>query len=475
MDLYVYNTLTREKERFATLEPGVVRMYNCGPTVYNRQHVGNFRAFLFADLLRRWLEYAGYRVHQVMNITDVGHLTDDADRGEDKIESRARREGLDPWQISRENTELFFQDLATLGVRPAQVYPKASEHVPEMLEMIEGLLQRGFAYQVGGNVYFDVHRFPRYGRLSGNKVGDLEAGARVAVLEEKRHPEDFALWKSDPHHLMKWETRFGAHGFPGWHIECSAMARKHLGERIDIHTGGEDNVFPHHESEIAQTEALTGEPFATYWMHTRFLQVDGGKMSKSLGNVHSIDDVTERGFSPRALRFALMRVHYRQPLNFTWAGMQDAAAALGSLDDLVVRLRRAVKDAAPDANEGLELVRAARESFEQAMADDLNVTRALPPLFQLRTDVLEGRLGSDAAREALEFLLRANDVLGVIDVSEPLIDRRIETLIAERQAARASRDFARADAIRDELAAAGIALEDTPQGVVRRRRDASNS
>jgi cysteinyl-tRNA synthetase len=477
MDLYVYNTLTREKERFATLEPGVVRMYNCGPTVYNRQHVGNFRAFLFADLLRRWLEYAGYRVHQVMNITDVGHLTDDADRGEDKIESRARREGLDPWQISRENAELFFQDLATLGVRPAQVYPKASEHIPEMLEMIEGLLERGYAYQVGGNVYFDVHRFPRYGRLSGNKVGDLEAGARVAVLEEKRHPEDFALWKSDPHHLMKWETRFGAHGFPGWHIECSAMARKHLGQRIDIHTGGEDNVFPHHESEIAQTEALTGEPFASYWMHTRFLQVNGGKMSKSLGNVYTIDDVTERGFTPRALRFALIRVHYRQPLNFTWAGMQDAASALESLDDLVVRLRRAAEGqgAAPSAGDGRELVRAAREVFEQAMADDLNVTRALPPLFQLRADVLEGRLGTDAARDALEFLLRANDVLGVIDVAEPLIDSRIESLIAERQAARASRDFARADAIRDELAAAGIALEDTPQGVVWRRREGAPS
>src|SRR5688572_20778231 len=304
MSFEVYNSLSRRKEAFRSLEPGLVRMYNCGPTVYSRAHIGNFRAFLFADLLRRWLEHSGYEVRQVMNITDVGHLTDEmAGAGEDRIEAAARREGRDPWKIAEGYTELFLADARRLGIQPALAYPRASAHVPEMVEIIEGLIDKGHAYQVDGNVYFEVRTFPRYGRLSGNRIDDTEAGARVAVRDEKRDPADFALWKSDPHHLMKWPTRFGPHGFPGWHIECSAMARKHLGDRIDIHTGGEDNVFPHHECEIAQTEAYTGAPFATYWMHTKFLQVDGGKMSKRLGNTYSVDDVLAKGFEPRHLRF----------------------------------------------------------------------------------------------------------------------------------------------------------------------------
>ncbi len=340
MALQVYNTLTRQKEEFRTLEPGVVRMYNCGPTVYGRAHIGNLRSFLFADTLRRWLEYRGFRVEQVMNITDVGHILADADAGEDKIEAQARKENRDPWAISRAWTELFFQDLAALGFRKARQNPRASEHIPEMLEIIEGLIAKGYAYQTGGDVYFEVAKFPRYGRLSGNKVEELDAGNRIEVREEKRHPADFALWKSDPKHLMKWPSRFGPDGFPGWHIECSAMSRKHLGDQLDIHTGGEDNIFPHHECEIAQTEAFTGRPFASYWMHAKFLQVDGGKMSKSLGNVWSLDDIRARGFQPRQLRFCLIRGHYRAPLNFTWDILKESAAALENLDDLVVRRPR---------------------------------------------------------------------------------------------------------------------------------------
>jgi cysteinyl-tRNA synthetase len=403
----------------------------------------------------------------------VGHLTDDqAGEGEDKIEAQARREKLDPWQIARGYEAQFLADLEALGTRKPLCYPRASEHVPEMIEMIEGLLEKGFAYQVDGNVYFEVARFPDYGKLSGNKGEELEAGARIAVNDEKRHPHDFALWKSDPHHLMKWATRFGPDGFPGWHIECSAMARKHLGERIDIHTGGEDNVFPHHECEIAQTESFTGEPFATFWMHSKFLQVDGGKMSKSLGNVWTLEDVRQRGFEPRVLRFALLRGHYRQPLNFTWEAMKDAQSALESLDDLVVRLRSAERGvgAADDPAAGRELVADARRTFEEGMDDDLNVSKALPGLFQLRTQVLEGHLGAEAAREALDFVHAADEVLGVIRLEEQLLDADVERLIEERQAARKSRDFARADAIRDELAAKGIALEDTPQGVVFKRK-----
>jgi cysteinyl-tRNA synthetase len=448
-------------------------MYNCGPTVYSRQHIGNFRAFLFADLLRRWLEYLGYRVEQVMNITDVGHLQDDEhDAGEDKIEAQARREKKDPWKISAGYAQQFLADIAALGVKPAKEYPRASEHIEEMLEIIDGLLEKGYAYRADGNVYFEVTRFSRYGRLSGNRIEDLEAGARVEVLEEKRHPADFALWKSDPQHLMKWETRFGPDGFPGWHIECSAMARKHLGDRIDIHTGGEDNVFPHHECEIAQTECFTGQPFATYWMHTKFLQVDGGKMSKSLGNVYTLDDVAERGYSLRALRFALLRGHYRQPINFTWEGLKDATSALENLDDLAQRLRRAGEGsgAAEEPATGLERVQAARQTFEDAMNDDLNVSRALPALFGLRGDVLEGRLGSKTALEALEFVERANGVLGMIETGAANLEADVERRIDERQAARKARDFATADRIRDELLERGIVLEDTPEGVVWRRK-----
>ncbi|MCK6447019.1 MAG: cysteine--tRNA ligase [Planctomycetes bacterium] len=472
MPFVVYNSLSKSKEPFRSLEPGVVRMYNCGPTVYNRPHVGNYRAFLFADTLRRWLEYSGYRVEQVMNITDVGHLTDDADDGEDKLEKQARKEKLDPWQISRKVAEQFFADLRALGVRPAKVYPKASEHIAEMVEIIEGLIAKGHAYAVGGDVYFDVKSFPRYGKLSGNRVEDLEAGSRIAVREEKRNPEDFALWKSDPAHIMKWATRFGPDGFPGWHIECSAMARKHLGDRLDIHTGGEDNIFPHHECEIAQSESFTGQPFATFWMHSKFLQVDGGKMSKSLGNTYTLDDVSARGYTPRQLRFALIRGHYRAPLNFTWDAMKDAASSLENLDDLVVRLRRISngEGAASDPNAGAEAVAAARAEFEQHLNDDLNVAPALAPLFGLRTKALEGAFGSVAAKHALEFVGRANEVLGVIAVEEQSLDARIDALIQERQAARKSKDFRRADEIRKQLDAEGIVLEDTPKGVVWKRR-----
>ncbi len=472
MPFHLYNSLTKKKEVFESLEPGKVRMYNCGPTVYSRAHIGNLRSFLFADLLRRWLEHLGYEVLQVMNITDVGHLTDDeADEGEDKIEARARREKKDPWQISSEYARLFLEDLEALGVRPAMAYPRATEHIEDMVALIEGLLEKGVAYQVGEEVYYDVHRFPEYGKLSGNRIEDLEAGARVEVDEKKRHPADFLLWKSDPHHLMKWETRFGPHGFPGWHIECSAMAMRLLGDQIDIHTGGEDNVFPHHECEIAQSEALTGKPFARFWAHAKFLQVDGGKMSKRLGNVYTLQDVVERGFTPRELRYTLIRGHYRQPLNFTWKIMEESRRQLEKLDDLVQRLRRIRdgKEGAADPDAGRDAVANARAEFEAAMNDDLNVPRALATLFVLRDEVVAGRLGARAAEEALDFLEMAHDVLGVLDLSEQTLDEEVEELIRRREAARAAKDWAEADRIRDELQRRGIVLEDTPAGTTWRR------
>ncbi|MBM3978226.1 MAG: cysteine--tRNA ligase [Planctomycetes bacterium] len=470
MSFQIHNTLSRRKEEFRSLQPGIVRMYNCGPTVYSRAHIGNMRTFLLADLLRRWLELSGYEVRQVMNITDVGHLTDDdAGEGEDKIEAQARREKRDPWEISRGYTELFLSDLAKLSFVPPLVHPRASEHVPEMLEMIEGLIAKGHAYRVGDDVYFDVKSFPRYGALSGNRVAELEAGARIAVREEKRNPEDFALWKSDPAHLMKWKSVFGEHGFPGWHIECSAMSRKHLGEQLDIHTGGEDNIFPHHECEIAQSEAFTGKTFARYWMHARFLQVDGGKMSKRLGNCYSLDDVVAKGYEPRHLRYCLIRGHYRQPLNFTWGILEECRSALESLDDFVRRLRVAAAAGGPARGE--ELVAAARASFDAAMDDDLNTPSALAAVFALRGATLEDRLGPQAAHAALGFLERVHAALGVLRLEQQNLDQQVEGLIRARLAARKAKDFAAADRLRGELVALGIALEDTPRGVLWKRAD----
>ena len=469
MAFQVYDSLTKEKRAFVPREPGRVRMYNCGPTVYGRAHVGNLRTFLFADTLRRWLEVSGFQVEQVMNITDVGHLLDDAEEGEDKLEAQARKEKKDPWEISRRYTELFLADVRALGMREPKARPKASEHIPEMLELIEGLIARGYAYEVDGNVYFEVARFPRYGRLSGNTVAELEAGARIEVREEKRHPADFALWKSDPKHIMKWTSRFGPDGFPGWHIECSAMARKHLGDELDIHTGGEDNVFPHHECEIAQSEAFLGQPFARYWMHAKFLQVDGGKMSKRLGNVWNLDDVSARGFSPRVLRFALIRGHYRGPLNFTWAILEEARTALDKLDELCADVL-AARSGAQDSEPALARLRLARAQFDEAMDDDLNVPAALASLFELRATIKELGCGPGLAREALPFLRRAHETLGVLQLEEATLDARLDGLLADYKAARARKDYASSDRIRAEFTALGYVIQDTPQGTVWRKR-----
>ena len=494
MSLRLYDTFTRSKREFVPLEPPLVRMYNCGPTVYGRPHIGNLRAFLFADLLRRWLELSGFRVDQVMNITDVGHLLADAEEGEDKLEAQARRESLDPWAIAKRYTAEFFEDLTRLGVRPARLYPRASEHIPEMLALIESLLASGHAYRVGDDVYYDVQRFPAYGRLSGNRIEDLEAGARVEVRGEKRHPADFALWKSDPKHLMKWPTRFGEHGFPGWHIECSAMAIKHLGPELDIHTGGEDNIFPHHECEIAQSEAVTGKRFANFWMHSKFLTVDGGKMSKSLGNVYSLPDVLGRGHSVQELRFVLLRGHYRQPLDFTWGALAEARSALAGLEEFAAKLRarlagqldspghprsgpqsspqspaQAPGAAAVGEASQLERIQRARREFDAALDDDLAVPEALAAVFSLRSDLIHAPLSPRAAQAALQLLEHLDQALGILRPSaEP--DAEIDALVAARQRARAQKDWPEADRLRKELDARGILLQDSPEGVVWRRR-----
>jgi len=482
MALTIYDSLQRKKVPFEPAEPGRVRMYNCGPTVYSQAHIGNFRAFLFADVLRRWLEVSGYEVTQVMNLTDVGHLRDDdPEAGADKMEEAARKEKVDPWQIADRYIELFFTDLDKLGIQRAHHHPRATEYIPQMLEQIQALVERGHAYQAGGNVYFDVKTFPAYGRLSGNTGDDLIAGARVEVLDEKRDPRDFALWKQDPHHIMQWDSPFGR-GFPGWHIECSAMSQTLLGETLDIHTGGEDNIFPHHECEIAQAESATGQPFARHWMHARFLQIEGQKMSKSLGNLYTVAQLEEMGHAPVAVRFALIRSQYRQVLNFTFAGLEQAAADVRRLRLFVEKMEGAAGGVESRGDEAVpEWVEAAVRRFDEAMDDDLNVSGALDGVFSLMNEANRADAkGADAA-SALAALRRFDRVLGLLEGADvgggdgDRLEPELDELVKRYVAARAEKAWDVADPLRDELAAKGIEVVVEKDGGVRWRRASLNA
>lgn len=467
--LHLYDTRSRQKQAFVPLEEGKVGMYHCGPTVYQRPHIGNYRAFLFADLLRRVFEVLGYEVKQIMNLTDVGHLLADAEEGEDKLEAQARKDNLDPWQIVDSVSKQFFADLNELGVQPAHAYPRATEYIDEMVEMIEVLIDKGHAYKVGSNVYFDVHSFAKYGDLSGNNIADLEAGARLEINVEKRHPADFALWKTDEKHLMKWDTVFGEHGFPGWHIECSAMSRKFLGDHFDIHTGGEDNVFPHHECEIAQSECAHNGNFVNHWMHTKFLQVDGGKMSKSLGNVYSLDDLCARGFCALDFRFLMMRGHYRSSLNFTFEALQGAAEGRKNLCGFINRLQSAAGEATAD-NTPCAALQAAKQDFIAALCDDLNTSSAIAAVFTLRSEFMKGEFSPAQSAAALEFMRNTvQQVFGDFTdeqcADDSISDADVDDLIEQRTQARADKDWSKADEVRDQLSAAGIVVEDTADGI----------
>jgi cysteinyl-tRNA synthetase len=509
----LHDTLTGETRSLEPLEPGHVRIYSCGPTVYGPTHIGNFRSFLFADVLRRFVEDQGYKVQQVMNVTDVGHLTlDDIEGGEDKLEAAARKAGKTAWDIAKQYEAEFRECQRKLHVRLPHHMPRATDFIAQMGAIIDDLLQQGVAYQVNGNVYFEVAKFPAYGKLSGKVLDELEAGARVAVNDEKKDPRDFALWKVDPKHQMQWDAPFrdGKRGFPGWHIECSAMSMHYLGEQIDIHTGGEDNMFPHHECEIAQTEAHTGKRFVSIWLHARHLLVDGKKMSKSLGNFFTVDDVLQKGYSGFELRYALLRVQYRQSLNFTLAGLDEARAALGRVQQCRRRLvsvrdtkhsmassGRPASSASQLAGQSLnEAVKAANAAFTAAMQDDLNVSEALAAVFEFVAACNRAGPSIDEAREALKAFERFEDVLGcfgpeprdqiislqgippgavfgtpTIRHAEPTIissdgdvPAEVRELAAQRYAAKKAKDFAAADRIRDQIAAAGWKIVDTTQG-----------
>jgi cysteinyl-tRNA synthetase len=467
MSIAYYNTLTRRKEPFESIEPGVVRLYSCGPTVHDFAHVGNFRAFVFVDVLKRHLLLRGYQVRHVMNVTDVGHMTTDADEGEDKIGKSARERGISPWDVVKMFTEAFFEDARALRILPAMVYPRATEHVPDMMRLVERILANGFAYVSNGSVYFDLPRFPAYGRLSGNTLERLQEGARVEVNPEKKCPHDFALWKAAPTSVMQWKSPWSV-GVPGWHIECTAMAMRYLGDQIDIHTGGEDNVFPHHECEIAQAFAATGkDPYVRTWMHNRHLLVEGTKMAKSLGNFYTLRDLLQKGHAPTAIRYLLLSGHYRMPLNFSAEGLEAAATAVRRINDFVARLAEA-PDSGPGPDAG-PACQKARSDFAAALDDDLNMSSALAVVFELMHEINRLELTAASAGTVRQAMAYFDSVLDVLDARQETLDSEIERLIAERLAARKTKEFAKADSIRNELARRGIVLEDTPQGVRWRR------
>jgi len=472
-----FNTLGRKLIPFEPLVGGAVRLYTCGPTVYNHAHIGNLRSFLFEDVLRRSLGFLGYQVEQVMNLTDV----------DDKTIAKAQEVGASLEEYTAPFIESFFADLDALHVERAEHYPKATEHIPEMIALVESLVTSGHAYEADGSVFFRIGADSDYGRLSGFDLSEVQQGERVASDDYgKEDVRDFVLWKGAKQGEPSWDSPWGP-GRPGWHIECSAMSIKYLGETFDMHTGGVDNIFPHHENEIAQSESATGKPFANYWLHAEHLVVDGEKMSKSLGNFYTLKDLLAKGVEPRALRYLLLGTHYRKKINFTFTALEDAANALARVDEMRFRLAHAAEPVGiPEAEDESALAKRckiATEEFTAAIADDLNTAGALGALFTLvkavNVAIEGGQLAAGDRDLVLATLARFDEVLGVLDpagwpsTAEPSSgpsDDEIDALVAERRAAREARDFARADAVRDQLEALDIVVEDTPNGPRWKRR-----
>src|SRR6266571_2396208 len=466
--IYLYNTLTRSKDLFQPLNPPRVGIYNCGPTVYRDIHIGNFRAFMTPDWLRRMLEYNGYDVFLVRNITDVGHLQNDAEEsGEDKVEYAARTTGRSAYEIADYYTQEYLKDAAELNILPTQVNPKATDHIPEMLAMTEQLVEKGLAYAVDGNVYYDVSRFPNYGQLSGNTVENLRAGGhgrqQMEIAEDKDAPEDFALWKhGDASRQMNWPSPWGI-GFPGWHIECSAMATKYLGEQFDIHTGGIDLVFPHHEDEIAQSQGASGKQPVQVWMHGEHLDFGHGKMSRSKGNVVLLSTLVEQGIDPMALRYLLLTAHYRSKINLTDESITAAQNGLNNLRDDLAELLAVEPAVTRDTDTWSQEARRVRDAFHTAINDDLD----LPTALSITREVARNNRISPAER--VRLLLDFDRVLGLrLDTVKPKARRALSDevleLVMQRDEARAARDWKRSDRIRDLLKERGFEVRDTPKG-----------
>lgn len=461
----IYNTMSKRKEHFVPLEEGKVKMYVCGPTVYNYIHIGNARPMIVFDTVRRYFEYKGYDVNFVSNFTDV----------DDKIIKKANEEGVTADEISKRYIEECKKDMEGMNIEPATKNPLATEEIGGMIEMISTLINKGYAYEKNGTVYFRTRRFKDYGKLSHKNLDDLQSGGRALLVtgeDEKEDSLDFVLWKPKKEGEPAWQSPWGE-GRPGWHIECSEMSKKYLGEQIDIHAGGEDLIFPHHENEIAQSEAANGKEFAKYWMHNGFLNIDNRKMSKSLGNFFTVREISEK-YDLQVLRFFMLSAHYRSPLNFSADLMESARSGLNRIVTAAENLKFLIGSAGSTAMTEEEQEKFAKsaeyvESFEKAMDDDFNTADAIAAVFEL-VKYINTTAGGDSSREYLESLLKRlvslTDVLGIIvEREEEILDADIEALIAERQAARKERNFARADQIRDELLAKGIILEDTREGV----------
>lgn len=468
MELKLYNTLSRTKQDFKPMDgSNTVRIYSCGPTVYSYAHIGNFRAYIFMDNLRRVLKYNGYDLNHVMNITDVGHLTSDADEGEDKMEKAARKENKDPYEIAKFYTDFFLRDIDRLNINRPETITKATENIPQMIEYVQEILNNGYAYETSKGIYFDVSKLDRYPVLSNRKLDEQINGARVDVDPEKRNPYDFALWiKAPENHLMKWDSPWGL-SYPGWHLECSTMSRRFLGEEFDIHTGGVDHIPTHHENEIAQCKGATGKIPAKFWMHVEFLQVDNGKMSKSLGNVYTLDQLEEHGISPLAYKLFNYTAHYRTKLNFTFDGAKASQTSLERLFDAYLKHKEADNSEVSD-----DEINEYKEKFNKFINDDINMPGAMAIVWEIaRKDT--------HSKKYAEVLEKFDEVLGLDIVnakthleeykslkstSEDDLPEEVKSIIEERKLARENKDYQKSDELRDKLKELGFIIKDTKEG-----------
>ncbi len=492
----IYNTLTNQKEKFKSLHKGKVNFYSCGPTVYDYAHIGNLRTYIFADTVKRVLEFDGYEVKHIMNITDVGHLTDDdlnqADSGDDKMikamkrlstENSNNKEKITPKTIAKFYTEAFMNDIEKLNLEKANFYPRATAHIPQMIKIIEGLIEKGYAYEKNGNVFYDLDKFPSYGKLSNKKLTELKLGARLDDHPDKKHPYDFALWlKAPKNHILKWNSPWGE-GYPGWHIECTAMSMEYLGETLDLHTGGEDNIFPHHENEIAQSEAYSGKTFSRYWAHPRHLLIDRQKMSKSKGNFYRLQDIIDKGYSPMAFRLLVLSAHYHSNLNFTWKGMDQAQKNLEKITKFINRLQENLLKTGKERDSRERSTKTTDnlftdlhpseclEKFSLAINDNLNTPLALSIVYRLIGKINKiPKLTPEQAKALWQWWQRVNKVLGlkieVKSATKEKIPEEIQKLADQREEARRNKDFKLADKLREKIISKGYHLQDTPTGAI---------
>jgi len=467
----LYNTFSKQKEEFKPLNDNEVRMYTCGPTVYDFAHIGNFRSYLAVDFLRRTLEYLDYKVIQVKNITDVGHLTqDDIDEGEDKITKAAREKKVSPEDIARSYEKAFREDEEKLNIKQAEFYPRATENIPEMIKAIQELIAKGYAYEKDGAVFFDISKFNNYGKLSGNTLEKLKSGSRIKPNTLKKNQYDFYLWRpAEKEHIMNWLSPWGE-GYPGWHIECSVMSKKYLeSETLDIHSGGEDNIFPHHENEIAQSESLNDKKFVNYWFHSGYLLVEGEKMAKSKNNFYTLRDLEEKQYDPLAFRLLAFGTHYRSPFDFSFSSLNQAVANLGTIKEFTRRL----KNASSETPESIDdLFKQTKEGFREALENDLDTPKALSVIFELIKKVNslidDEKISQEQAKIILNLMLEFNQILG-LDLEEEIPEEIVE-LAQRRKGLRKERRFAEADKARKEILSKGYEVSDLGDDFIIRKK-----